>query len=435
MSDEEDDLPNLDDDEDDGFGAPQRRAPAKAPNKRPAAKKVPPKPDIYQVRRRQRQTNLEEFPAMAAAAAAAAAPAAAAAAAAAAAPPVVDPTRNADGRPRALSCWMITAWDPNFDPEELRKNTDVKFFAGQLEMAPNAAAGNPQGGRHWQIYVELSDRMSAEQVKKSLKLEKCYIDQRRCADSAKAIAYVTKEETRIEGTVPVIFGTKAGPDAVTGFGEAMQALRDGASLEELAEKHTTHFVRCSTGMMRAAALLNKPNARRDVDVQVFWGEAGTGKTHRAYEEAPDLYSKDCSNTWWDGYFNQKAVLLDDYKGQFNLQYFLRLIDKYPFQLQLKGSCAQLHATKIYITSNTSPDDWYPNASPKEKAAIKRRLPPENVHFFSHTHTTSPVLEAAAAAPPPSPNATFVKLVLDTTDAKTDMTLNELSLLSLQELLD
>ena len=44
-----------------------------------------------------------------------------------------------------------------------------------------------------------------------------------------------------------------------------------------------------------------------------WGETGTGKTRRAVDDAKSMgsYFIKSNNKWWDGYTDQKTVILDE----------------------------------------------------------------------------------------------------------------------------
>lgn len=107
---------------------------------------------------------------------------------------------------------------------------------------------------------------------------------------------------------------------------------------------------------RYKALLLKPK-HRDVTVIVRWGGAGTGKTRWAYDNYPDLYSKP-RGEWWDGYTGQSAILLDDYYGYLPYSELLRVLDRYPYQVPVKGGFVQAQWDTVIITSNKPPQEWY-----------------------------------------------------------------------------
>ena len=60
----------------------------------------------------------------------------------------------------------------------------------------------------------------------------------------------------------------------------------------------------------------------------------------------------------DGYTNQDTVVLDDTMRLTDLQ---RLIDHYPYWVEIKGGSVPMLATRYVITSNKHPEEWYVKA--------------------------------------------------------------------------
>jgi len=114
--------------------------------------------------------------------------------------------------------------------------------------------------------------------------------------------------------------------------------------------------------------LAQKSTHRDVKVIFLVGKPGTGKTRWAWDNYPDLYSKP-EGQWWDGYTDQKTILLDDYYGDMPYSQFLKVLDRYPLNLPVKGGFISAQYTTVIITSNLSVKHWgYPTLD-----AIKRRI--------------------------------------------------------------
>lgn len=65
---------------------------------------------------------------------------------------------------------------------------------------------------------------------------------------------------------------------------------------------------------------------------------------------------------------------DDFGGsEFKLTYLLKLMDRYPMRVPVKGSFVNWVPKKIYITSNYSPKEWFPNAKDEHVKALFRRF--------------------------------------------------------------
>lgn len=111
------------------------------------------------------------------------------------------------------------------------------------------------------------------------------------------------------------------------------------------------------------------------DVNVFWGKTGRGKTRAVFEfiEKAQIYVHP-GESWFDGYTGQKVVLFDDFSGsEFKLSYLLKLLDRYPMRVPVKGGYANWVPRHVFITSNKDPDLWYENAFEEHRNALKRRI--------------------------------------------------------------
>jgi len=87
----------------------------------------------------------------------------------------------------------------------------------------------------------------------------------------------------------------------------------------------------------------------------------------------DAYPKAPLTKWWDGYRGQDHVVIDEFSGVVAITQILRWFDRYPVLVEVKGSAIPLVASKIWITSNLEPEEWYPGLNPIQMAALKRRL--------------------------------------------------------------
>lgn len=63
--------------------------------------------------------------------------------------------------------------------------------------------------------------------------------------------------------------------------------------------------------------------------------------------------------WFDGYDGSAPIVVDEFRGQYELGSFLRLIDRYSYRGEVKGGFVNVAADVIVVTSNQSPDEWYP----------------------------------------------------------------------------
>jgi len=146
------------------------------------------------------------------------------------------------------------------------------------------------------------------------------------------------------------------------------------STAELAETHLNQLAKYPRlrNDLRASYLKKQTRKFRDVQVIVHWGDAGTGKTRKPYEEGAFLFD-DYENGWWDGYEGESVICLDEFYGGIKFNSLLRWLDGYQLRLKIKGGFTYAQWSKVYITSNVPPDKWYPNIQDERKAALARRI--------------------------------------------------------------
>lgn len=131
----------------------------------------------------------------------------------------------------------------------------------------------------------------------------------------------------------------------------------------------------------------------------YWlsGATGTGKSRWVHQNFPDAYWKPCLGPWFDGYVNQETVVIDDYrvdaKDHTSLRWLLRLVDRYPLQVPIKGAFVNFAAKRVIITSPHSLEDSFRTFSEcyqEDLHQLLRRFPHRLV--FDHSVTISNYLQ-------------------------------------------
>lgn len=239
------------------------------------------------------------------------------------------------------------------------------YIKGQLE------SGSDTGYLHWQILVHFEKKSTLTRVK-SVFGNDCHAELSR---SEAANDYVWKEDTRVAGTqfelgkLPFKRNSEKDWDKVL----------DSAKRGKWEEVPSDILIRCYSNLKRIHVDNLCPMAQ-EKEVYVFWGATGTGKSKRAWEEASfSAFPKDPCTKWWCGYSGQKHVVIDEFRGQIGISHILRWLDRYPVVVESKGSNCVLAVEKIWITSNLSPDDWYPDLDQETKLALRRRFT-NIIHF-------------------------------------------------------
>jgi len=265
--------------------------------------------------------------------------------------------------------WCFTYILPNGeDPEALcaqwAEAEGVGYLIAQMERAPST------GQLHIQGYCELTTHRSMSQLKDLFQTSRIHLERSRGTYEQNK-TYCTKEDTREAG--PWEFGEHLVQGRRTDLGEVASMVIAGASFADIARAHPTTWIRYGKGVIALrAAVMDTP---RDwaADVHVFIGPTGTGKSRTAHAEGGDsrYILGDPAGKWWDGYAGQETVIIDDYRGEIQFTYLLKLLDRYPMQVQTKGGWTNLSAKHWFITSNLELDEWY--GANVDLAPLRRRI--------------------------------------------------------------
>lgn len=255
--------------------------------------------------------------------------------------------------------WIFTINNPTFE-DNPQIWESVKYLIYQKEKGE-------QGTEHYQGYVIFNKRMSLKSCKKIN--ARAHWEVRR-GTHAQAKAYCSKEEGRIEE--PVEMGEEPKQGGRTDLAEIKAKLDEGASLKAIKDEHFNSWCRYRQSFA-IAKQMGQPKRDFKTQVAVIWGPTGTGKSRFVQEKSGDSIYWKSDQKWWDGYNNQDYVCLDDFYGWIKYHDMLRLLDRYPLQLETKGGQVEFNSKRIWITSNKHPREWYKDITPEKYAALERRI--------------------------------------------------------------
>lgn len=250
------------------------------------------------------------------------------------------------------------------------------------------ASGTP----HFQGYCEFKKQSTLSTVKALLGSNTVHIEPRR-GTVAEAVAYCKKDDTRVPGTEPVEFGEPKQQGQRTDLEGFKDAVKAGKRKRDLVDDHFTVLAKYPK-FYETLSMMNRPVRTTDLEVHLLIGETGLGKTRSVYtrhEDESDFWIAPLSNgtTWYDTYDGHKIVLLDDFAGASNhltLATLLRLLDRYPVLVPVKGTFTWWLPDIIYVTSNIHPADWYKwDKREHQYKALARRF--TKVLVFSTEGTT------------------------------------------------
>lgn len=154
-------------------------------------------------------------------------------------------------------------------------------------------------------------------------------------------------------------GTKTSQGKRSDISHAVDVLRETKSLKRVAEAHPESFVRYHRGFKALKQTLFPVEPRNfKTRLHVFVGPPGTGKSRAATDAANGRVFRKHLGEWWDGYEGHDTVIIDDFYGWVKHCELLRLTDRYPHQVQIKGGFEEFAPKDIFITSNKPISEWY-----------------------------------------------------------------------------
>lgn len=277
--------------------------------------------------------------------------------------------------------WCITVFDfPHEDGTGFSlpdRHPDFKYCILQLEQCPTSQR------LHWQGYIELKKPYRMAGLKKLCNDQTMHLEARR-GTQQQAIDYCKKLDTAV-GTF-MEFGTLQTEQGKRSDLESLVAMtRAGATTKELLDAHPGTYARYYRAVdhIRHSGAIDKPDRNQvgDLEVALFFGTSGQGKSRRAEEWAAEngysywaLPIQNNGTLWFHNYNGEQVAVLEDFSGKIHLDQLLRILDRYPCQVPTKGGFVWWCPRFIIITTNVHPLDWYDYTKRADSwNALKRRI--------------------------------------------------------------
>jgi len=231
----------------------------------------------------------------------------------------------------------------------------VDKFAFQMESAPTT------GTKHFQGYFELENKKAFTWIKNNV-LDFHYLAPSK-GSPKQAWAYCTKQDSRVAGPWTIGEPTAAESGAQLKTELFVKAVMERKTDLELFQEHPSCMLRHCNGADRLRGCIIQKR-EKPLEVYLFFGPPGTGKTEFAYEQGElmgyDPYELPLGKDFWltgDAY-GKKYIILDEFKGNLALKDLLKFIGVLPQKVPVKGSFVPFCPEVIVITTNMSPWNWY-----------------------------------------------------------------------------
>lgn len=230
-------------------------------------------------------------------------------------------------------------------------NCGVDYLMWDYEYCIYGVEKCPTTGKmHHQGYVEFSQNHRLSAMKK---LDDMIHWEVRKGTAIQARNYCMKEGNFIEdGEMKICTQGKRNDIA-----DLRECIEDGGTMKDV-----MYMSNLNLPMIKIAeSMLTHIEKKRDwvPEVYWFWGPTGSGKTKLAFEMCEDPWVSGRNLKWWQGYDGHENVIFDDFRADFcTFHELLRILDRYPYTLEVKGGSRQLLAKRIIITSHKKPEDIY-----------------------------------------------------------------------------
>lgn len=248
-----------------------------------------------------------------------------------------------------------------------------------------------KGTPHLQGYINFGrlGRRSLLQVKKILPRAHWEVARGCDADSQK---YCSKEGDFVEQGEPQAAGARNDLKA------ACDLLLEKKKVAAVAKAMPSTYVKYHRGFEALNAIYTDGESRDfKTKVTVLVGKPGTGKSRYALAVAkrdyPDSIYYKPRGEWWDGYEGQDCVIIDDYYGWLKYDELLKICDRYPYRVPIKGGFRQFTAKHIFFTSNCEIAKWY-KFEGYTVDAIARRV---EEYFIDEIPPFAPILDVESVA--------------------------------------
>lgn len=253
--------------------------------------------------------------------------------------------------------WLCTLNNPLESLKDLFDLFKPQYMCGQVEKGEN-------GTIHLQFYLHFSKKIYFSVLKKiHSKVHFIAVKINNGADK-----YCLKEDTRLDG--PYEFGSKPiNRSSKTDWDQVFLNAKRG----KFDDIPSDIKVRCYSNLKK----IEKDNliCIDSSNVRGVWiyGPSGSGKSRLAREQYPNAYFKLC-NKWWDGYYGQNSVIMDDFGKEHSvLGYHLKIwADRYGCILETKGGASCSSFDSFVVTSQYSIEEIW-NDDKETIDALNRRF--------------------------------------------------------------
>lgn len=268
---------------------------------------------------------------------------------------------STSGQPRSTN-WIGTLFQPYTQDEFFHATRDCNYIAAQVELCPDT------NREHIQMFLQFPHKTRRTTVSTLFGNANPHLEVAK--DVCAANTYCTKLETRCGWSITR--GELTLPRQRTDLKSAA-ALARTHGIRKVHEEMPEVALRYHAGLVKHICMMDKGKEYFPCETIVLWGPTRSGKTRQVPDGAGRVRIDPSGMTWYDDCIDREVIYVDDFYGNCRTTEFLQLTDNYAFPMRVMGGFYPRKYTKVYITSNTPPTEWFKMAPPSVKEAILARL--------------------------------------------------------------
>lgn len=213
------------------------------------------------------------------------------------------------------------------------------------------------GTRHLQCYVELerSQRRSfvARIFPGSARVAVRYAN----STAEQAAIYCKKDGKFVEfGQLSTVVSQQGKRNDLQ---RILEEITEGKVMDQIIAENKSTYVRNYRGIQAYKNIVCKPPIfRPNLKVHLYIGKTRLGKSYHARVNLGCWPKPIGKGLWFDGYEDEKSVVIDEFTGQYPLNDILQLTDPYRVRVETKGGHVWFQPDLIIFTTNQSPSDMY-----------------------------------------------------------------------------
>lgn len=262
------------------------------------------------------------------------------------------PRSKASPRGQRARHWMVTQHDLDaWWRATFHEHHAFRYCAYQIESTK-------RDNWHAQIYLQFTVQVSGVLIQELCGGSNPHIEV--AHHPVEAREYCMKERTRVTEPVEIgLWNPKWVGGHRTDLTIAKYKIRENGNIRACLDDDTLDVITSKYPKWVFDQLsMVTHGIRQKPIVHAYYGPTGTGKTTRVFTEAPGVVKITNRNGFYN-YAGQRVVLFDEFdKAPFPIDEMLQMMDKFPYDVNVKHGWMHWEVSNIYITASEHPKDWY-----------------------------------------------------------------------------